>query len=217
MKNLSLFALILVIFLACTGQAYAGQYGPYEGKKPALGISIDKKVGLPHTATKGGQVEYTYVDNLTSGDRRFAPQEYVFFEIKVKNTSKVQLNNVVIRDYAPHYVELFENPGSFEGKDIVLNVGTLQPGEEKVYVFKARIMPQNQLPADKGVVCTYNKVRASNDRVADEDTAQFCIEKSVTSVNPPTDIPKTGPEHGVLIMISAAGSALAGLKLRRMR
>ncbi len=215
MKNIGIFALTLVIFLMAAGQVSAGQYGPYEGKKPSPDISVDKKVGLPHTATKGGQTEYTYIDNLTSADRRFAPLEYVFFEIKVKNTSKVRLDNVVLRDFAPAYVELFENPGKFEGKDAVLNVGTLQPGEEKVYIFKGRIMAQNQLPADKGVICTVNKVRASNDRVADEDTAQFCIEKTVTGVNPPKDIPKTGPEHGILIMFTALSSAYAGLKLRK--
>jgi uncharacterized repeat protein (TIGR01451 family) len=144
MKNIGVLALTLIIFLMAAGQVSAGQYGPYEGKKPAPGISVDKKVGLPHTATKGGQTEYTYVDNLTSADRRFGPQEYVFFEIKVRNTSKVRLDDVVVRDYVPAYVELFENPGTFDGKDVVLKVGTLQPGEEKVYIFKARIMAQTQ-------------------------------------------------------------------------
>ncbi len=217
MKNLGILGLTVMIFLIAAGQAHAGQYGPYDGKKPSLAITVDKKVGLPQNTTKGGQTEYAYVDNLTSADRRFVPQEHVFFQIKVKNTSKVHLDNVVLRDYAPAYVELFENPGSFDGKDTVLHVGTLQPGEEKEYIFKGRIVAYNQLPADKGVVCTTNKVRASNDKVADEDTAQFCIEKTVTSVNPPTDIPKTGPEHGILIMVSALGSAITGLKLRRSR
>jgi len=217
MKNLYVFGLTVLVFLMAAGHVSAGQYGPYEGKKPTPGISVDKRVGLPHNTTKGGQVEYTFVDNLTSGDRKFAPQEYVFFEIRVRNTSKVQLNDVVLRDYAPAYVELFENPGSFDGKDIVLNVGTLNAGEEKVFMFKGRIVAYNQLPSDKGIICTVNKVRASNDKVADEDSSQFCIEKTVTSVNPPTNIPHTGPEHGILIMLSAAGSALAGLKLRKSR
>ncbi len=215
MKNLIVLGLTTVLFLLASGQVSAGQYGPYEGKKPSPDITVDKKVGLPQSATKGGQPTYIYVDNLTASDRRFSPQEYVFFEVKVSNTSKVRLDNVVIRDFAPQYVELYENPGTFDAKDIVINVGTLQSGEEKVFILKGRIKAQGLLPADKGVICTVNKVRASNDKVADEDTAQFCIERNVPSVNPPTSIPKAGAEHGILIMISAASSALAGFKLRK--
>lgn len=211
----SIFGLMCGVFLFSAGQVFAGQYSPYEGKKPSPNISVDKRVGLPQAATKGGEVTYTYVDNLTASDRRFSPQEYVFFEVKVKNTSKTRLDNVVMRDFAPEFVDLYENPGSFDGKDVVINVGTLQADEEKTYILKARIKMQSALPSDKGILCTINKVRASNDKVADEDTSQFCIEKNVTAVNPPVAIPRSGPEHGLLIMCSALASIFAGLKLRK--
>ena len=217
MKKSVLSALIFALYLVAAGQVFADQYGPYEGKKPSPDISVDKKVGLPQTTTKGGEVTYGFVDNLTSGDRRFSPQEYLFFEVKVKNTSDATLENVVVRDFALDYVDLYENPGNFDSRDIVLKVGTLKAGEEKTYILKGRVKAQSDLPVDKGILCTVNKVRASNDKVADEDTAQFCIERNVTAVNPPVTIPKAGPEHGLLIMISAASSALAGLRLRKAR
>jgi len=188
-----------------------GQYGQYGQPCNSYSIVVDKMVGKPGTSTDSNS--YTYVDNLSVSDPRFKPDQVVFFKIKVKNTSTTKLVGMEVRDTVPSYLEPLEGPGTFNVSDrtITWNAGDFEVDEEKTYVLKMRVYSQANLPSDKGLFCVTNFVKANSSNAYDEDTAQLCIEKTVSA----PAVPKTGPEFGLLLL---AGNALGvgfGLKLRK--
>jgi len=180
--------------------ADSGQYGQYGGGSPSYSIMIDKMVTTGNQ-TKGGQPSDSegkdvYVDNLSPSDPRFAPNDKVKFQIKIKNTSNVTLENVTVKDILPEWVYAIEGPGDYD-KDthtISWTYPKLDSGQEKIETVIAKVKPQDQLPADKGLICILNKSTVSATNAHDEDTAQFCIEKQVTTKGgqPVTTTPQAG-------------------------
>ena len=219
MKNISRVLVVLGLFVLAAFLVSAAQAGPYEDNKPSLNILIDKEVGVPQT-NKGGGVDYTYVDNLTTSDYRFGPFATVFFRIKMKNTSDHKLENVVITDFAPEFTSLFENPGKLDGSNLKIEVGELKAGEEKEFIVKARVAEQGKLPADKGIFCVVNRVRVEAKNASDEDTSQFCVEKAVgapgSKGGTPSTVPSAGAEDGVMLMGLSGALSYLGLKLRKI-
>jgi hypothetical protein len=124
-----------------------------------------------------------------------------------------------LKDYAPSYVDLYENPGTWDSSNRVLtiNVGTLTPNEEKEYIIRGKVAMSENLPS-QGITCVVNRATATDSRVSDDDTAQLCIEKPVlgtTTVPSTTNIPKTGPEAGMVMLPLAGAIAYIGRRLRR--
>ncbi len=213
MKKLLLF-LALTLLTATAVQADSGQYGqygPYGGGAPSTSLMVDKTVSRAVT-TKGGVV--SFVDNNSATDPRFAPGGRVYFQVKIKNTSNVTLNNVEVTDILPGYVIAVEGPGAFneQTKTISWKYDSLKAGEERTEKIIAQINGQNNLPADKGVICMINKstVRAGSN--FDEDTAQFCVEKQVIGAK---KVPTAGPEYGILLTTLSFASLGAGVYLKR--
>ena len=215
MKKLIVF-LAVTLLTATTVQADAGQYGQYGQYGPYKGgsstsIMVDKTVSRALT-TKGGIT--AYVDNNSPTDTRFAPGATVYFQVKVKNTSNVTLNNVEVSDIMPNEIIAVEGPGTYNenSKTITWKYDSLKAGEEKTEKIIAQIKGQNQLPADKGVMCMINKstVRAGNNY--DDDTAQFCVEKQVIGAK---QVPTAGPEYGILLTTLSFASLGAGVYLKR--
>lgn len=202
------FALVSVI-MANTVHADTSAYGAYGGTPPAQTVLIDKMVSTVGTDSKGGASTSQYVDNLASSDYRYKPNQYVYFKLKVKNTSDSTLENVIVTDELPDYVDYVEASvdSEQEGNLVTIRVGTLTPDQEKTYYIAARVRAQNELPTDKGLFCLTNKsiVRADNAN-DDADTAQFCIEKQVLGVE---KVPEAGPEMWALI----GGAQIAALGL----
>ena len=217
MTLLTSISIFLLFAFSLNSPVNAAQNGAYEGPSTSTAILVDKLIGVPHSVKDGG-TDYTYVDNLTVNDYRHHPEQYVFFRIRVKNTSQNTLDNVVITDFGPQYVQMFADPGTVSGNNLTLNVGTLKAQEEKVYIVKGRVVRQDQLPADQGVVCVTNKAQAASGSVTDDDTAQFCIEKSVTTTKGgvPAQVPKAGAADGMLITVMAGAMAYLGRKFNKL-
>lgn len=197
------------------GNGQYGQYGQYGGGAPERSIMVDKMVATGQK-TKGGQ--QTFVDNLLPSDPRFAPNTQVTFQIKVKNTSDVTLKNVTVRDILPTFVDAVEGPGEYDAnsKTISWTYSELKSGEEKIERVIAQIKPQNQLPADKGLMCMTNKAVVTADNATDEDTSQFCVEKQV--VTSEGTAPTATPEAGAPLLIIGALNLLGlagGIALRK--
>ena len=216
MKKLlaSIIALASIFqLLASNVMAQYGQYGPYGGPEPSISILVDKMVGKP-VATKGGSSDADYVDNLSPSDPRFSPGQEVFFKIKVKNTSDVKLKDVTVKDFLPDFVEPVEGLGSFDSdsREITIAAGDIEVDEEKVFFIKAKVLGQDQLPEDKGLICLVNKAQASDGGASDEDTAQFCVEKDVLGV---TAVPSAGPELGWLLLSGEMALLGTGIYLKR--
>ncbi len=194
-----IFAIILFsIFYLLFFVTVHAQYGPY-GPAGAPSILVNKMVGKPGGQTKGGLSSLEYVDNLSVNDYKFKPGQEIFFQLKVKNTSNQNLDNVTVKDYVPSYLEPIEGPGTYDGNSriITINAGSFSVDEEKIYVFKMKILSQDKLPADKGLFCLVNKADASTDGTYDDDTSQFCIEKEVVA---PVKVPSAGPELGLILL-----------------
>lgn len=186
-------------------------YGQYGSATPAQSIIVDKKVGYGST-TKGGVPQY--VDNFSPSDARFAPGQKVYFQVKVKNTSNVKLTNVQVKDIVPAYVMPVEGPGTFDAnsRTISYTIAELNPGQEDVKYFLMQVIAQEQLPADKGLMCLTNRAEAQAGAMNDNDTAQFCIEKVVTGVQ---KVPATGPAFGLALVGLQFAGVGAGLYLRK--
>lgn len=212
-KNKVVIITILFLSLVVFNKKVKAQYGQYGQPTPSYSIVIDKMVGKPYQ-TKGGITNLEYVDNLTPSDPRFAPNQEIYFKIKVKNTSTSDITNVTVKDYVPLYLTPIEGPGTWDQNTRIIswNAGDFQVDEEKVYYIKMKINPQNQLPADKGLFCLVNKVEALSDEAVDDDNAQFCIEKQVTGVK---KVPSAGPEMGILLLSTQFALLGTGIILKK--
>lgn len=216
-KSLELIAknifviLFTFTFLLLSSRTVSAQYGQYGGPLPAKTILIEKMVGKPTQAK--GQTDQ-FVDNLSPSDPRFAPDQQVVFRLKVKNTSDVTLTNVEVKDFVPDFLTSVSIPGSFDAasRTITFNAGNFAVGEEKVYFLTLKISSQNQMPADKGLICEINKAQASTKDVFDEDSSQFCIEKQVMGVQ---NVPSSGPELGLALMGLELGLLGVGIALKK--
>lgn len=213
-----LFALVLSsIIYHLTSNISLAQYGcgtQYGGQcPPAPSILIDKMVGQA-IMTKGGVTNVTYVDNLTPSDARFRAGQQVYFKLRVKNTSSVNLINVTVKDYVPSYLQPIEGPGTYDAstQTITFNAGNFVPNEEKIYYLTMQVFPQDRLPADKGLFCLVNRVLASTDQTSDDDTSQLCIEKEVIAV---AKVPSAGPEMGFVLLTGELVVLGAGMILRK--
>lgn len=215
MKRLATLLVLTISYLVLTTNASAqyGQYGPYGGEEPNLSIVVDKMVGKP-VSTKGGSLDADYVDNLSPSDPRFVSGNEVFFKVKVKNTSDIKLKNVEVKDFLPDFVDFKEGPGSFDKstRTLTIDAGDFDVDEKKEYFIRVKVVEQDELPEDQGVVCVVNKAEAFDGGVSDEDTAQFCVEKEVLGV---TAVPSAGPEMGALLLSGQVAMLGLGVFLKR--
>jgi hypothetical protein len=212
MKKLTGFIFFLLLALKVSAvNAQYGQYGQYGGGTPSYSLLIDKMVAKPGTQ-KGETAQY--VDNLSPSDPRYAPNQDVWFKIKVKNTANTALQAVEIKDYVPEYILPIEGPGKWDPQTRTLtwNAGNFAVDEEKTYYVKMRVYEQKLLPADKGLFCIINKASAKNNVAYDDDTAQLCIEKQVLGV---ARVPTAGPEMGLVILAGNLVLAGVGMSLRK--
>lgn len=216
LANLIALTAISIVFSSVFSSgvsAQYGQYGQYGQPEPSLSIMIDKMVGKPFT-TKGGTNSADFVDNLSPSDLRFQPGDEVLFKLKVKNTSDEKLKNVSVTDFLPDFVQFVDGKGGFnaDSRELTIAVGDLEVDEEKEYIVNVKVMNQEQLPADKGLMCLVNKATASNESVSDDDTAQFCIEKDVQGI---TSVPSAGPEQGIALILGQLSALGLGVFLKR--
>lgn len=213
---LGLFALLFTSSVSAEQYGCNGQYGGYGPECPTnQSIFIDKMVGKPTTMTKGGQLTIEFVDNLSDIDYRFKPSDFVYFQLRVKNTSDKDLD-VTVQDILPSYVEPTDMPanGSYDtnSRVITIKVGNMKANEEKIYTLKTKLVETNKFPADKSLLCIVNKAEAKAPNVFDDDSAQFCVEKQVTGA---TKVPSAGPEMGLALLAGELGLLGLGIGLRK--
>ena len=215
MKKLFAYLAVFFSFLVLVPSVSAdcvGQYGQYGQPCPSYAIVVDKMVGKPGTSNDA--TVYEYVDNLSASDPRFKPDQIVFFKVKIKNTSTTKLVGMEVRDTIPSYLDPLEGPGSYNSatREISWDAGDFNVDEEKTFYLKMKVLPQANLPADRGLLCVTNNVRASSSNAYDDDTVALCIEKQVLGAQ---NVPSAGPEFGLLLLAGNLLGAGAGLYLRK--
>ena len=209
--------LVAVAFIAIAAKTTfaecGGQYGQYGGCSSAQSIMIDKLVGK-NSVTDCNTTPY--VDNLSPTDPRFKANNLVCFQIKVKNPSSITLNNVKVVDTIPNYLSPVEGPGNYDAasKTITFYIPQLQANEEKISWMKMQVKNQTALNAIVEQPCENNAVSASADNVPSQsDTSQFCVEKQVAVGV--TQVPSTGPEDILPILIGSISALGAGIVLKK--
>lgn len=211
-KSATLFSLFIAFFLLFVSPVSAQCGGQYQAPCQTYSLIVDKMVGKPGTSQDANS--YEYVDNLTVSDPRFKPDQIVFFKIKVKNTSTIKLVGMEVKDTIPYYLEPLEGPGSFDSTTRVAtwNAGDFEVDQEKVFYMKMKVLPQANLPQDKGLFCVTNYVKANSSNAFDDDTSQLCIEKQVVAA---PKVPSAGPEFGLLLLAGNIFGASLGLYLKK--
>ena len=195
MKKVLTFSLAFLLGVMCYGlsgkTAFASCGGQYESPCYSYAIVVDKMVQKPGTSE--------YVDNLSVSDPRFAPNSDVWFKVKIKNTSTIKLVGTEVKDTIPSYLDPMEGPGSYDSstRTITWNAGDFDIDEEKVFYLKMKVLSQDNLPADKGLFCVTNFVKANSSNAYDDDTSQICIEKQVAAGT--VQVPSAGPEMGLFL------------------
>lgn len=132
-----------------------------------------------------------FVKNLGINDYKFAPGDEIRFQIKVKNSGDSDLTNVKVKDTLPEKLYFTNGPSSWNDKIMSFNIDSLKSGETKQFEVKARVVPDDQLPANS-LICKDNLVQVTAGDQNDQDTARVCFERKVqgkkvlpvTGVNP---------------------------------
>jgi len=136
-------------------------------------ILIDKKILNPKT-------QLGFVDNLGVNDERFQPDSTINFQINLTNTGHADIKHVDVKDQFPQYVVFTKGPGKFDANTKTLSfiVDDLKPNETRVFAVAGKIVSENRLPIDLGIVCSVSQATAvTSDAGTSQDNAQFCIQK----------------------------------------
>lgn len=233
MKNL-LFSMLLVasgyLLAASPVRADVSCQPIYGGGETCVQIGkvlINKMVLNPQTNV--------FVDNLGINDPKFGPDFIVTFKLDITNTGQTKISKVDVRDIFPQFVKFQTGPGNFDSNSKTLNfsLDNLEPNEIRTFTLFGRVVSQNELSADSGIVCVVNQAIAqgSENSGQSQDNSQLCIQKQVLGATP-TPIPgvtkgglkvfpqpkvittpPTGPE--MLPLIGLIPSGIAGFFLRR--
>ncbi len=166
-------------------------------------IMIDKKVANPATGY--------YVDNLSVYDPKFRPQQLITFQIVVKNPGDQKLENIVVTDTLPTYVDYMSGPGTYDTKtrQFTFTV-SLNGHESQTYYLKGRIVHEAAL-SNENVSCQVNVAEARSGDLADKDESQFCVEKKLIV----PQVPKAGPENWIITLSGLVSSMGLGNYLRK--
>jgi uncharacterized repeat protein (TIGR01451 family) len=178
-------------------KAYSQYYSSNDNKKE---ISVDKKLREIN--------QNEYVDNITASNKTFFERDIIEFQIKVENIGNQTLNNINVIDTLPGYLGLIFHPGTFNSSNNKLEwkIDTLNPGEIKKYLIRARIQNSDQLSAS--LTKKTNRVEVTVENLNDSDTSSYFIGK-------PT-VPDTGASDVIIKTILVALVGTSGFYFRKL-
>lgn len=216
-SKLALFAILFSIFhfsffikptiaAGCTNQ-----YGSTV-ECPQNHIVVNKKVRHPIDMN-------LFVENLTSNDTAYSPNDIVEYDIAVSNTSNVNYSTVTVTDTLPSYLTFESGLGTFDSSTNVLTytITNLNAGTTVHNRFTAKVKSKTSFVNDLTCnVDNYVKIvgpegplRPDGTREAsqtDDDTASLCVQTKVLGV---TTLPVAGFED-YAFMIPFALLAMLG-------
>lgn len=160
-----------------------------------------------------------FVENLTSNDAAYSPNDTVEYDIAVSNTSNVNYTEVTVSDTLPTYLTFDSGPGSYNSSTNVLTytLTNLNAGTTVRNRFTAKVKPATAFANDLTCnVDNYVKVTGP-DNQTDDDTASLCVQTRVMGV---TTLPVAGFEDYAFALpfavLALMGSALF-MALRKAR
>lgn len=155
---------------------YADSYGT--GESPKTDITINKEVKNP--VTNG------FVENLGSADPKFSPSGDVTFRFTIKNSSGETFNPVELVDQLPEFLTYASStvPATYDAglRKVVMKLENMIAGETRVVELTAKLADKSKFRADRTIFCetNYAKVTAPSRPSGDDDSAEFCIQTSVS-------------------------------------
>lgn len=199
----------------CT-QLYGG--GSYSTTCVSGELSVNKTVQNP--------TNNQFVDNLDNSTP-FTPGQQVNFQITINNTGNATLNNIVVKDMLPNFLDYISSNGNFDNnsKTVTYNIDHLNSGSSQTFSVDAKFTNSNNLPSNTNTTCVVNQATATADgQPTAQDNSQACVVNNVLGATtkggqtifpaPNTkSTPPTGAEAFSLLALIPA--VFAGLKLRK--
>ncbi len=184
-----------------------GTYGAGVECPPEVRILLDKKVKNPSNGS--------YVDNLGTGDYKFAAGDTVVYQLMVENTGNRDLENVTVSDVLPDLVRFVSGPGTYNGdtRTVAFTISKLNAGEKRYFDITVKVVDMASLPKDKSLFCVINSAKAKVGDNEDSDTAQVCIEKKVLGA---PELPKAGPADTAFALAGFVTMFIIGRKLAKL-
>ncbi|MEK7577459.1 MAG: hypothetical protein AAB492_02450 [Patescibacteria group bacterium] len=193
-----LLTLILVPSVSAVG--CTNQYGSTV-ECPQNHIVVNKKVRHPVNMN-------LFIENLTSNDTAYSPNDTVEYDIAVSSTSNVNYSEVIVSDTLPSYLTFDGGPGTYNKETNILTftLTNLNAGTTVRTRFTAKVKSSTAFSQDLTCnVVNYVKVTGP-DGQTDDDTASLCVQTRVLGV---TTLPVAGFED-YAFMIPFAVLAIVG-------
>ncbi|MFO0704081.1 MAG: hypothetical protein U0525_05165 [Patescibacteria group bacterium] len=201
-------------FLALSvAPAFADSYGYYGSTPVTSCIAFDQTISNPASKNLTD-----FIDNITVRDTKYKPNQVIMAKAKIKNVSNLVIPHVKITSVIPEYISYISGQAVLNkgASEYTINIGDLQPQEEKIYYITYKADAEGELP-NQALTIFQNTLKASGDICeTTEDSAQMIIEKQVLGETTKggkqplsyTKYPSTGPEYGYAVL--ALNSALLG-------
>lgn len=181
-------------------------------------LKVLKNVQMPG---KGGE----FVKNLGLNDARYAAGQTIPFQIIITNTGNSSLSNIEVTDTLPQYIKFDSGNGKYDsGKNTVTNtISKLDAGKSQTFLIVGKTVSSTAFPSGQTVICLTNMAKAQAGNISGQDSSQFCIDKTVATVNTsqtkggvlptpqvfqnqnPYQTPATGPETLAIPLLAATG------------
>jgi len=190
---------ILGIFLALTLLFPTGVLADaYSQGSTDYSVSIDKKIRPIDDSN--------YYDNIGKDQKIFVNDDIVEYTIRVENTGKDILYNLVVKDYYPVVDEIILAPGEINkiNRQINWKIDSLAAGESKTYTLRVKIANVKAT----SLASQTNVATVSNNYVYDKDTATFYVNAKGN--------PKTGNNDLVVKTTIVLSGAMLAIFLRKV-
>jgi uncharacterized repeat protein (TIGR01451 family) len=194
------FLLFVSPVLADEGASCTNQYGATVVCPPNR-IVINKKVRYPTNVN-------LFVENLTSNDAAYSPNDEVEYDIAVTNTSNVNYETVTVIDIFPEDTTFVSGPGRFEATErkLTYEISNLKTGTTVHNRLLVKVKDASAFPNDLTCdVVNTGRVTGPGGQ-SDEDTASLCVQTKILGV---TTLPVAGFED-YAFMIPFLGLAVIG-------
>ncbi|CAN5657516.1 hypothetical protein BH23PAT1_BH23PAT1_2860 [soil metagenome] len=196
----------------------------------AVNITVKKKVVLQIPGLNIDKTVRMSDDDEWTEDVNAKPGDTVHYRVVVKNTGETILQNVMVRDVLPTGVSYV--PGSFKITPAVevgeffregINIGTLNPGEEKVITFDVKVDAETEACEARGLRnVAFAEVEPIRE-IEDDAYATVCKEEVPEQPQKPEVLPAvlpvtgTGNILGMFAATSTAGAIVHHMVNRRRR
>ncbi len=189
----SIFYFLFTIYSVTPAHAASctNQYGSTV-ECPQNHIVVNKKVRHPINMN-------VFIENLTSNDTAYSPNDIVEYDIAVSNTSNVNYSEITVSDSLPTYLVFDGGIGSYNSTTNILTytITNVNAGTTVHNRFTAKVKAASAFANDLTCnVDNYVKVTGP-DGQTDDDTASLCVQTKVLGV---TTLPVAGFEDYAFMM-----------------